>query len=110
VLTLTRTGLAADSALANRPGAKPHRRLGSTAAMLAGAAVGAAILQWSPPAALAIAALLVAGVAATFATAHRSAGDDVGPATPDRRSPAECPRSDQPGVLGLQQRHVLRRR
>jgi uncharacterized membrane protein YoaK (UPF0700 family) len=70
VLTLTLTGLAADSALAHGPGAKPHRRLGSIAAMLAGAAAGAAILQWSPPAALAIAALLVAAVAVAFATAH----------------------------------------
>jgi hypothetical protein len=29
VLTLTLTGLIADSALAGGPGAKPHRRLGS---------------------------------------------------------------------------------
>ncbi len=36
VLTLTLTGLTADSALAGGPGAKPHRRLGSVAAMLAG--------------------------------------------------------------------------
>jgi uncharacterized membrane protein YoaK (UPF0700 family) len=64
VLTLTLTGLAADSTLAHGTGAKPHRRLGSIAAMLAGAAAGAAILQWSPPAALAIAAALVAAAAA----------------------------------------------
>ena len=38
VLTLTLTGLAADSALAGGTGARPHRRLGSVAAMLAGAA------------------------------------------------------------------------
>ena len=45
VLTLTLTGLTADSTLAGGPGAKPRRRLGSVAAMLAGAAAGAAILQ-----------------------------------------------------------------
>ena len=50
VLTLTLTGLTADSALAGGPGAKPHRRLGSVAAMLAGAAAGAGILEWSPAA------------------------------------------------------------
>ena len=69
VLTLTLTGLAADSALAGGAGAKPHRRLGSVAAMLAGAAAGAGILQWSPVAVIAIAAALVAAVAAAFMTA-----------------------------------------
>jgi len=47
VLTLTLTGLAADSALAGGPGPKPHRRLGSVAAMLAGALAGAAT-SWLP--------------------------------------------------------------
>jgi uncharacterized membrane protein YoaK (UPF0700 family) len=64
VLTLTLTGLAADNALAGGPGAKPHRRLGSIAAMLAGAAAGAGILQWSATAAIATAAILVAAVTA----------------------------------------------
>jgi uncharacterized membrane protein YoaK (UPF0700 family) len=63
VLTLTLTGLAADSALAGGSGAKPARRLGSVAAMLGGAAAGAVILQWSPTAVIAIAAVLVAAVA-----------------------------------------------
>ncbi len=73
VLTLTLTGLAADSALAGGPGAKPRRRLGSVAAMLAGAAAGAGILRWSPAAVIAIAAGLVAAVAGAFMTAiaHR---------------------------------------
>jgi uncharacterized membrane protein YoaK (UPF0700 family) len=71
VLTLTLTGLAADSALAGGPGAKPHRRLGSIAAMLAGAAAGATILRWSPVAVIAIATALTAAVAGTFATATR---------------------------------------
>jgi len=75
VLTLTLTGLTADSALAGGPGAKPHRRLGSVAAMLAGAAVGAGILQWSPTAVIAIAAALVTAVAVAFVTAiPRTAG------------------------------------
>jgi uncharacterized membrane protein YoaK (UPF0700 family) len=64
VLTLTLTGLAADHKLAGGPGAKPHRRLGSIAAMLAGAAAGAGILLWSATAVIAIAAALVATVAA----------------------------------------------
>ena len=68
VLTLTMTGLAADSALAGGTGAKLHRRLGSIAAMLVGAAAGAAILQWSPTAVIAIAAALVAVVAGAFLT------------------------------------------
>jgi uncharacterized membrane protein YoaK (UPF0700 family) len=63
VLTLTLTGLAADHKLVGGPGAKPHRRLGSIAAMLAGAAAGAGILLWSATAVIAIAATLVAAVA-----------------------------------------------
>ena len=69
VLTLTLTGLTADSALARGPGARPHRRLGSVAAMLAGAAAGAGLLQWSPDAVIALAAGLVAVVAGTFLAA-----------------------------------------
>ncbi len=69
VLTLTLTGLTADSALAGGPGAKPRRRLGSVAAMLTGAAAGAGILQWSPTAVIAIAAALAAAVAGAFMTA-----------------------------------------
>jgi uncharacterized membrane protein YoaK (UPF0700 family) len=71
VLTLTLTGVAADSTLAGGPGAKPHRRLGSVAVMLAGAAAGAGLLQLSPTAVLAVAAVLVAAVSATFLTAIR---------------------------------------
>ena len=69
VLTLTLTGLTADSALAHGPGARPHRRLGSVAAMLAGAAAGAGLLQWSPDTVIALAAGLVAVVAGTFLAA-----------------------------------------
>ena len=73
VLTLTLTGLAADSTLAGGPGPKPHRRLGSVAAMLGGAAAGAGILQWSPVAVIAIAAALVAAVAVAFMTSPAGA-------------------------------------
>jgi uncharacterized membrane protein YoaK (UPF0700 family) len=75
VLTLTLTGLAADNALAGGPGAKPHRRLGSIAAMLAGAAVGAGILQWSATAVIAIAAALVIAVAILVTTEGRRSAD-----------------------------------
>ena len=74
VLTLTLTGVAADSTLAGGPGSRPHRRLGSVAVMLAGAAAGAGILQLSPTAVIALAAILVAVVAGTFATATRRPG------------------------------------
>ena len=79
VLTLTLTGLTADSVLAGGPGARPHRRLGSVAAMLAGAAAGAGILQWSPVAVIAIAAALVAAVAAAFMTAVAATGRGTTP-------------------------------
>jgi hypothetical protein len=75
VLTLTLTGLTADSTLAGGPGARPHRRLGSVAAMLAGGATGAGILQWSPTAVIAGAALLVTLVAGALVTAIPQVGD-----------------------------------
>ena len=81
VLTLTLTGVAADSALAGGPGARPHRRLGSVAAMLAGAAAGAGILQWSATAVIAVAAALVAVVAGAFLAARPAAARTV-PAAP----------------------------
>jgi len=60
VLTLTLVGLAADSHLAGGPGARPHRRLGSVLAMLAGAATGALLLRiTSPTLVIALAAVLV---------------------------------------------------
>jgi uncharacterized membrane protein YoaK (UPF0700 family) len=60
VLTLTLVGLAADSHLAGGSGARPHRRLGSVLAMLAGAATGALLLQiTSPTVVIALAAALV---------------------------------------------------
>ena len=81
VLTLTLTGLTADSALAAGPGARPHRRLGSVAAMLAGAGAGAGVLQWwSPVAVIAVAATLVAAVAVAFMTATPAAIPAAAPA------------------------------
>lgn len=74
VLTLTLTGLTADSTLAGGSGSKPHRRLGSVAAMLGGAAAGAAMLQWSPAAVIAIAATLTAAVAGGFAGMNAGLG------------------------------------
>ena len=68
VLTLTLTGLAADSSLAGGSGAKPHRRIGSVLAMLGGAAIGAAILRVNATAVVAVAAALVAVAAIALAT------------------------------------------
>ncbi len=63
-----------------RPGgARPHRRLGSVAAMLAGAATGAALLQVSASAVLALAALLLAAVTAAFACGRAVPGKSAGP-------------------------------
>ena len=70
VLTLTLTGLAADSALASGPGARPHRRLGSILAMLAGAAAGALLLQIAAPTmVIALATILVISAATLLTTA-----------------------------------------
>ncbi|WAL69536.1 YoaK family protein [Amycolatopsis cynarae] len=71
VLTLTLTGLAADSVLAGGTGSKPHRRLGSVAAMLGGAAVGALLLRVGITVVIAVSAALVAAVTAAFALAAR---------------------------------------
>jgi len=73
VLTLTLTGLTADSALGGGQGAKAHRRAGSIAAMLVGAAVAAALLHISATAVVVLAAVLVALVAGAFATGRPSA-------------------------------------
>jgi uncharacterized membrane protein YoaK (UPF0700 family) len=74
VLSLTITGFAADSSLVGGTGSRPLRRLGSVAAMLAGAAAGAAFLQVSPSGVLAMAAALAAAVAATFIIGRPAGG------------------------------------
>jgi uncharacterized membrane protein YoaK (UPF0700 family) len=67
VLTLTLTGLAADSSLVGGTNPRPARRLGAVAAMLAGAALGAAmILHLSRPL---VWPLVVAAFGAVTATA-----------------------------------------
>ena len=71
VLTLTLTGLAADSVLAGGSSAKPHRRLGSILTMVAGAGAGTLLLQWTPTAAIALAAILVAAITGAFLAAAR---------------------------------------
>ena len=68
VLTLTITGIAADSKLAGGPGSKSGRRLLSVATMLVGALAGAVLIRhaqaWWP---LLIAlAVIVVGAAATY--------------------------------------------
>ncbi len=68
VLTLTITGIAADSALAGGPGSKAGRRLVSVAAMLAGAAVGAVLIRQAEafiPLAIAL-ATIIAGAAVSY--------------------------------------------
>ncbi|MDX6251520.1 MAG: hypothetical protein QOF10_4880 [Kribbellaceae bacterium] len=66
VLTLTLTGLAADSVLGGGRSASPYRRLASVAAMLAGAAVGALLLQATISGVILLAAAAVALAAGIF--------------------------------------------
>jgi uncharacterized membrane protein YoaK (UPF0700 family) len=74
VLTLTLTGIAADSRLAGGPGGHPARRLVAVTAMFSGALVGALlVINVDLALPLAIAAALLGGIALV---AHRvSAGD-----------------------------------
>ncbi|GAA0296148.1 YoaK family protein [Kineococcus aurantiacus] len=58
VVTSTLTGLAADSRLAGGSGEGWRRRLGAVVLILAGAAVGAALLRWHVGAGLGLAALI----------------------------------------------------
>lgn len=63
VLTLTVTGLAADSRIAGGPGARPGRRIASITAMLVGAAAGALLVRVSVPATVGAVALTVLAAA-----------------------------------------------
>ena len=58
VLTLTVTGIAADSSFAGGSNPRLGRRIGSVVAMLVGAAVGAVLIRYSVAGALALAAAL----------------------------------------------------
>jgi uncharacterized membrane protein YoaK (UPF0700 family) len=69
VLTLTLTGLAADSVLGGGADAKLPRRLGSVVAMFAGAAIGAVLVRVSFSGVLALAGVLVTVAALMFAFA-----------------------------------------
>lgn len=69
VLTLTLTGLAADSPLGTGRSAKPYRRLGSIVAMLAGAAIGALLLRETTAWVIVLAGAVVAAVALVFVLA-----------------------------------------
>jgi uncharacterized membrane protein YoaK (UPF0700 family) len=60
VLTLTLTGIAADSSLAHGNNVRLARRIGSVVAMFAGAALGAVVIRHSVAAALALAAAISA--------------------------------------------------
>jgi len=60
VLTLTLTGIAADSSLANGNNVRLARRIGSVVAMLSGAALGAIVIRVSIAGALALAAAISA--------------------------------------------------
>lgn len=74
VLTLTITGMSADSTVAGGKGAKGGRRTTAIAAMLAGAVVGASFVVHSHVVyPLAIALLITGGVAATSGLLGRSA-------------------------------------
>lgn len=73
VLTLTITGIAADSSLANGNNPRLARRVGSVNAMFLGAALGALIIRYSILAALALAtAISVVCNAALFRALRRS--------------------------------------
>jgi len=71
VLTLTVTGLAADSRVAGGPGAKPVRRLASITTMLAGAIVGALLVQVSVVLTIGLSALCVLAAAVLFGVDRR---------------------------------------
>lgn len=78
VLTLTITGLAADSALAGGKQARSARRVGSVVAMVAGAAGGGLLLRSSLPLTLAVAAAISALCATVAYFADRPIGSPAG--------------------------------
>jgi uncharacterized membrane protein YoaK (UPF0700 family) len=68
VLTMTVTGIAADSTLAGGTGAKAGRRVIAVAAMLAGALVGAVLVLHAPVFSPLLIALIVTAIVAATAT------------------------------------------
>jgi uncharacterized membrane protein YoaK (UPF0700 family) len=72
VLTMTLTGLAADSALAGGANPRPGRRVASVGAMLAGGASGAALMTHASPAAgIGVVATALAAATAVLTAAER---------------------------------------
>jgi uncharacterized membrane protein YoaK (UPF0700 family) len=73
VVTSTLTGLASDSVLGANAGGSSVRRLAAVALILAGAAVGAALVKWEVGAGFVVAGVVTALVTATGAVAARPA-------------------------------------
>jgi uncharacterized membrane protein YoaK (UPF0700 family) len=82
VLTLTLTGLAADSTLAGGTGPRTGRRLLSTLTMFAGAALGAALVLKSGVAAALAVTLLLDIMAALWAVRLSLMPEEITPASP----------------------------
>jgi len=74
VLTLTITGIAADSSIANGNNPRLARRIGSVAAMFLGAALGAVIIRYSISAALWLATAISALCSVALFRSFRSSG------------------------------------
>ena len=72
VLTLTITGIAADSSIANGNNPRLAKRIGSVAAMFLGAALGAVIIRYSISAALWLATAISASCSAAWFRSLRS--------------------------------------
>ncbi len=82
VLTLTITGLAADSSLAGGTNPRWQRRVASVMAMFAGAAVGALMLKRSVAGALCVCGTMsIAGAIAIRGQVPRLRGQDSGSAS-----------------------------
>jgi uncharacterized membrane protein YoaK (UPF0700 family) len=75
VLTLTLTGIAADSSLANGNNVRLARRIGSVLAMFAGAALGAVVIRYSIAATLGLAAAISALCNAALCWSRRTSGE-----------------------------------
>jgi len=73
VLTLTLTGLSADSSLTGGKNPRFGRRFGSTVAMFGGAVIGALLLKYGPAAPLMFSGVCVMAVALIYAVLPPSA-------------------------------------
>ena len=91
VVNATLTGLAADSTLAGGIDSRVRRRLASVAALLGGAALGAALVQASPAGLVGLASGLTAAVA--FAFAFGGKGGPTGRPRVTHENPSRVPAS-----------------